>query len=115
MKSTLCAVALAATLLPVTEGCKKAQSQTAAQDRYGIGIDWPRLDSDFRDGDPAVQAGVASIKRSILYHQFPQAIANLEKLASNPSLTDPQKKILNDLRDQTRQVMANVSTSQPAQ
>jgi hypothetical protein len=114
MKSTLYAVFIVA-LLPVLEGCKKAQPQTAVQDRYGIGIEWPRLDSDFHDSDPAVQAAVASIKRSILYHQFAQAIAGLDRLASNSSLSDSQKKTVNDVRDQTQQVMTKAASVQPAQ
>lgn len=114
MKSTLCAVLLVA-MLSVIAGCKKPQSQTATQDRYGIGVEWPRLDTDFRDSEPVVQAAVASIKRSILYHQFPQAMAGLDRLASNPSLSDSQKKTVNELRDQTQQVMTKAASAQPAQ
>lgn len=102
-------------MFSVVEGCKKPQSQAAPQDRYGIGIDWPRLDSDFRDSEPGVQGAVASIKRSILYHQFPQAIAALDRLASNPSLSDSQKKTVNDLRDQAQQVMSKAASAQSAQ
>jgi len=98
-----------ATLLAIS-ACKKSQPQTATQDRYGIGIDWPRLDTEFRNSDTSVQAAVSTIKRSILYHQFPQAIADLEKLAGNPGLTDPQKKTVTELRDQTRQVIAKGSS-----
>src|ERR1051325_7902286 len=111
MKSLLCILALNAVLFS-TAGCKKAPSQTATVDRYGIGVDWPRLDTDFRDSEPAVQAAVAMIKRSILYHQFPKAITDLENLSSNPSLTEPQKKTLIALRDQTQQAMAKASSAQ---
>lgn len=115
MKLTLWLVVVTATLVFATEGCKKAQTQTATQDRFGIGVDWPKLDTEFHDSEPAVRAAVASIKRSILYHQFPNAIADLQRLSSNSTLTDAQKKILNDLRDQTRQVMASASSSPAAQ
>src|SRR5215831_13520204 len=116
MKPTLRALAVAIAILLGITGCKKSQSQTATRDRYGIGIDWPKLDTDFRDNSDAnVQAAVSAIKRSILYHQFPQAIADLERLASNPTLSDSQKKVLADLRDQTQQVMAKASLPQPAQ
>jgi hypothetical protein len=115
MKPIVRALGIALACLFVTSACKKSQSQAASQDRYGIGIDWPRLDTEFQNNDPAIQAATASIKRSILYHQFRQAIADLEKLATNPTLTDPQKKTLTDLRDQTQQVMAKGSPSRAAQ
>ena len=111
MKRILRALGIAFAFLFAISACKKSQPQTATQDRYGIGIDWPRLDTEFRNSDTSVQAAVSTIKRSILYHQFPQAIADLEKLAGNPTLTDPQKKTLTDLRDQTQQVMAKGTPS----
>lgn len=116
MKLITWVLALTTALLLGTAGCKKAQSQTAAQDRYGIGVDWPKLDTEFRDNsDPNVQATVDSIKRSILYHQYPQAVAGLEKLSGNPTLSEAQKKLLTDLRDQTQQVIAKAASPQPAQ
>lgn len=107
-------LAVAIALLVLTQACKKSGSQELTQDRFGIGVDWPRLDSEFRNSDPAIQSAAATIKRSILYHQFSQAIADLESLAANPALTDAQKKILTDLRSQTQQVMAKASP-QPGQ
>jgi hypothetical protein len=115
MKRILRALGIAFATLLAMSACKKSQPQTPTQDRYGIGIDWPRLDTEFRNSDTSVQATVATIKRSILYHQFPQAIADLEKLAGNPTLTDLQKKTLTDLRDQTQQVMAKSIPARPAQ
>ena len=116
MKLTLRVLAVAMAILFGIPGCKKSQTQTATRDRYGIGIDWPKLDTEFRDNsDPNVQAAVSAIKRSILYHQFPQAMADMQGLAGHPALTDSQKKLLNDLRDQTQEVMAKASSPPPAQ
>jgi hypothetical protein len=116
MKPIMRVVGIAFAFLFATSACKKSQPQTATRDRYGIGIDWPRLDTEFRDNtDPNVQAAISTIKRSILYHQFPQAIADMEKLAGNPTITNPQKKTLVDLRDQTQQVMAKGFSSRPVQ
>ena len=49
----------------------------------------------------------ALINRSLRYAQFPQAVAELGKLANNPNLSEPQKKVVNDLVEQTKQVIAN--------
>src|ERR1043166_4033265 len=99
MKPIMRALGTAFAFLIAISACKKSQPQTASQDRYGIGIDWPRLDTEFRNSEPNVQAAVSTIKRSILYHQFPQAIPDLKKLANNPTLTEPQKKTLTERRD----------------
>lgn len=113
MKSTAHLLVMTAAILLLFAGCKKTPSHT--EDRYGIGIDWPKLETEFRNNPPAVQAAASSIKRFILYHQFPQAIAALENLATNPTLTEAQKKILTDLRDQTQQAMTKAPPPQAAQ
>lgn len=45
-------------------------------------------------------------KACLRYGQFPQAMVQLDKLAHVPNLTEPQKKLVNDLLEQTKQVIA---------
>jgi hypothetical protein len=93
----VCSLALAA--------CQKAQPMAPTVDFYGVKVDWPRLDEVTNSGPDAL-ASVYMIKRAFRYEQFPQAMVELDKLSSNPNLNDPQKKIVNDLIDQTRQVIS---------
>jgi hypothetical protein len=45
-------------------------------------------------------------KAYLRFGQFPQAMVQLDKLAHVPNLTEPQKKLVNDLLEQTKQVVA---------
>ena len=50
-----------------------------------------------------VQASLNLVKRYFRYAQFPEALVELGKLSNNSNLTEPQKKLVNDLLTQTRQ------------
>jgi hypothetical protein len=88
-------------------GCKKEnQAPGPPQKFYGVQVDWLKLDPTFANASPEVQNGVLIVKRNFRYGMFPQAVAELEKLAKNPALTEPQKKLVGDLIEQTKQVIA---------
>ena len=88
-------------------GChKEAQQQIGPpQEFYSVKVDWPKLD-EVTNAGPDALASVYMIKRSFRYEQFPQAMVELDKLSGNPNLNEPQKKIVNDLIDQTKQVIS---------
>jgi hypothetical protein len=87
-------------------GCKKADQQGSAQQFYGINVDWPKLDAEFAKASSDVQDSVSLVKRFFRYGQFPQALMELDKLSNNPNLAESQKKLVNDLLEQTKQVVA---------
>ena len=105
---TICSVAFA--------GCKKAEEAPGPTPvYYGVKmVDLPKLDTDFVNASQDVQASVSMVKRFLRYAQFPQAVAELGKLANNPNLSEPQKKVVEGLIEQTKQVIAN-SKAPPAQ
>ena len=89
-------------------GCKKAEDEPGPTPvYYGVRVDLPKLDSEFTNANQEVQASARLAKQCLRYAQVPQALAELEKLARNTSLTGPQKKVVEDLIKQTRQVIAN--------
>ncbi len=75
-------------------------------DFHGVKVDWPKLDTDFADTDPEVQNAAYMAKRHIRYQRFADALVELEKLSSNPKLTEAQKKLVADLLEQTKQAAA---------
>lgn len=88
-------------------GCNKSGNATPPKtDYYGVTVDWPKLDTEFVNGDPAVQDAAFMAKRHIRYERFPQALVELNKLAQNPGLSEPQKKVVSALIEQTKQVIA---------
>ena len=87
-------------------GCKKSDpSQESAQAYHGIQVDWTKFDAEFANAGPDVQGSVTSVKRFFRYAQFPEALVELDKLSNIPNLTDPQKKLVNDLIEQTKKAI----------
>src|SRR5438067_450519 len=87
-------------------GCKKSeQSSGPAQEYYGVKLNWSQLNTAFTNASPEVQNDAYLAVRAFRYSQFPQAMVQLEKVASSPSLTDAQKALINELIEQTKQVI----------
>jgi len=55
----------------------------------GTKVDAPQRDVAFANAGPAAQASTAMFKRFFRYGQDPQAFAELDQLARQPSLTGP--------------------------
>jgi hypothetical protein len=99
-------LALAGSLLAFA-GCKKAEQPAESSPEYnGVRVDWPKLDMVFTNVSPELQGGVSLVRHAFRYGQLSQAIAELDKLASNPKLTEPQRTLVNDLLAQTKQAIA---------
>ena len=96
---------LLAGLLPLA-GCGKSKTEAAPTQPDPPVMQLPKLSEAFVSPSSAQQPLVAEAYRSVRYSQYPQALAALDKLASDPSLTEPQKKAVNDLIQSIKQAMA---------
>ena len=107
MKASSGVCALLVLCLLAFASCKKS-SQTVAlnTEYYGVKVDWPKLDAEFANSDPELQSSAYMAQRHIRYSRFPQALMELDRLSRNPKLTESQKKVVNGLIEQTRQVLA---------
>ena len=115
MRTTHCFAALFTICALAFVGCRKSgHAQTESPEYFGVKVDWPKLDEVFINASPDVEASVSLVKRAFRYGQYPQAVAPLDALSRNPNLTEGQKKLINDLVEQTRQVIAKMP-SRPAQ
>jgi hypothetical protein len=93
--------------LLASPSCKRSNKTVAPNTEYsGVKVDWPRLDAEFAASDQQLQAEAYMAKRHIRYSQFPQALVELDKLSRNPGLSESQKKAVNELLEQTKQVIA---------
>jgi hypothetical protein len=98
---------LLALCLSAFVGCRKSdQTEAPNTEYYGVKVEWPKLDTEFAHSDPGLQASADMAKRHIRYSRFPQAEMELDKLLKDPRLTESQKKVVSDLREQTKQAMA---------
>jgi hypothetical protein len=113
MKAIIGVWAALAICFLASAGCKKSSSPAPPKtDYYGVTVDWRKLDTEFVNNDPAVQDGAYMAKRHIRYERFPQALVELDKLVRNPGLSEPQKKVVNELIEQTKQVIAKTPPAQ---
>ena len=92
-------------------GCSK-QKPTAPV-LQGVTIDSPRLREAFSTASPELQTAAAEVAMGVRYHDYPRAMAGLDKLANTPSLTEPQKKVVGEVTEQVKQAAAK-DTAQPA-
>ena len=89
-------------------GCKKAEDEPGpAPVYYGVKVDLPKLDAEFAKAGPEIQANVALAKQALRYAQVQPALDALVKVSQDPALTENQKKVINELIGQVKQVIAN--------
>lgn len=105
MSSKTIAVLLALSLLGFV-GCKKSAKTTMVNTEFnGVQIDWPKLSTEFNDSEPDLSSAADLAVRYIRYSEFPQAMEQLNKLSQNPKLTEAQKKVVDTIIEQTKQVI----------
>ncbi len=93
-------------------GCKKGDAgppQGTVQ-MAGVNIDLPKLDTEFQNASPEVRSSVVQVKTLFRGGRLAQMVKELDNLSKNPSLTESQKKLVNDLIGQVGQVMAKIPT-----
>ncbi|MBI3850612.1 MAG: hypothetical protein HY298_10135 [Verrucomicrobia bacterium] len=96
---------LTSCLLGLAACNKTDQAKQSAQAYHGIQVDWTKFDAEFASAGPDVQGNISSLKRFFRYGQFPEALVELDKLSSNSALTESQKKLVNDLIEQTKKAI----------
>jgi len=93
-------------------GCgKKEPPVQEAQDIGGVKVDVPKLMQEFVTAPPDVLDSVHQAQASIRYGQYEKSLQSLDKVANAPNLTDSQKKVVNDVIEQMKQVIAKVGPS----
>ena len=106
MNTTNCIPIILVAALLAFAGCGRSQPKTN-QAQPGLPMtELPKFSEAFVSPTPAQQPTVSEAYRSVRYGQYPQALAALDKLASDPTLTEPQKKAVNDLIQSVKQAMA---------
>src|SRR5690348_9122100 len=93
---------LAATLL-VSAGCKK-QRVEPVQKEGGVSIDMRQIYDLSHGSSPEVQAAVGRLETEIRYSQYVQALADLDKIANDPSLSADKKKEAQDLIEKVKEL-----------
>jgi hypothetical protein len=93
-------------------GCGKAK-QPPPPVQNGVTIDLPKLREAFAPANPELQSLVAEVVRGVRYEEFVAALVALDKLANNPGLTEPQKKIVGEVINQVKQLANKAAPAPP--
>ena len=98
-------------------GCGKSGGSAAPPPAAsGTTLDIEKLQQAFPSATPEIQDDIRKVKFASRYTQWKNAEEALDKLAAEPSLTDPQKQIVNDLMEQAKKLEAAAPTpAAPAQ
>ena len=109
MKTTSWMVIILLTgVLALVGGCGKSTPKAQdGEEVNGVKVEMAKFQRELGSAsDAKVQFGVSMVVVRFKVGEYTTVLAELNKLANNPSLTEPQKKIVADLTEQTKQVMA---------
>ena len=105
---------LAAALLTVV-GCGKSETPPAPQ-MQGVTVDIPKLTQAFENASQEIKTTVTSVGFNARYGKYEDALMALDKLANDPNVNEAQKKVVNQVIEQVKQ-LANAAppAAAPAQ
>jgi cell pole-organizing protein PopZ len=72
----------------------------------GVNVDTPRLMAEFVNASPELQRPVNEAVTKIRYKQYLQAMMGLDEVLKRPDLNDKQKKLVAQVIDQLKEVIA---------
>jgi hypothetical protein len=114
MKIISTLVGLSACLLVVGSGCGKPAPPPAPQ-VDGVTVDLPKLNEAFVDANRDLKTAATMVGFNIRYKKYEDALMALDKLANDPAVTEPQKKIVNDVIEQVKKLAGAAPAAAPAQ
>lgn len=97
---------LTAAALALT-GCSKPSTPASAI--AGPMAKAANLQKAFPAAGPGLKASLDKIASDIRYGEYPAVLAELEKVAVDPSLTDDQKKAVSDTTEEVKKAMTSVA------
>ncbi len=92
-------------------GCGK--SDKSAAQGMPQGIDLLKFQQAFPSPTPEQQGSLEKVISGVRYRLYPQALQALEKLATDQTLTEPQKKAVNDLIEGIKQTLSSAAPPAP--
>jgi hypothetical protein len=114
MKSIQLLLAFAAASLLVVAGCGKSDKTPMAPQLKGVTVDIPKLTEAFANSSQDLRSTATQVGFNIRYGKYEEALMALDKLASDPAVTEDQKKVVNTLIEQAKK-LAGATPAAPAQ
>jgi len=104
---------LIAAALLLAGGCGKSSAPMAPQVN-GVTVDLPKLTEAFANSSQELKSTQTQVGFNIRYGKYEEALMALDKLASDPAVTEDQKKVVNIVIEQVKK-LAGATPAAPAQ
>ena len=72
----------------------------------GVKVDTPRLMAEFVNASPQLQTPVNEAVTNMRYRKYLEAMMGLDQVLKSPGLNDKQKKLITQVMDQLKEVLA---------
>ena len=100
-----CSTLLALGLMLLTS-CSKAPPAPTAPEINGVKCDFPKLQKTFEASSSEIQQHVSEAVQGVRYGMYDKSLEALDTLANDPNVTADQKKVVNELIEAMKQVIA---------
>jgi hypothetical protein len=106
--------ALIAAAFLLATGCGKSDKTPPAPQMNGVTVDLPKLTEAFVNSSQELKATETQVGFNLRYGKYEDALMALDKLASDPAVTEDQKKVVNTVIEQVKK-LAGATPAAPAQ
>ena len=111
MKTTNWILSVFAVGMLVLCGCGKSGSTADKNLEANPAI---KFSQAFTAPSPELQASISKVMLSVRYGQYPEAIVELDKLVNDATLTEAQKKAVNDMIEHVKKAASGGGAAPPA-
>lgn len=87
-------------------GCNKSQPVAAVPEIEGVKVDFPKLQKTFENSSGEIQQHVSDAVQGVRYRMYDRTLEALDALANDANVTADQKKVVNELIEGMKQVVA---------
>jgi hypothetical protein len=115
MKTIIPLTGLLAASLMLVAGCGNSDKTPPAPQVNGVTVDIPKLTQAFADASPELKSTATQVGFNIRYGKYEDALMALDKLANDPNVTEPQKKVVAEVIEQAKKLANAAPAAAPAQ
>jgi hypothetical protein len=88
-------------------GCNRTPAPPKVTNVNGVAVAMPELVQSLNTNTaPEIRQSITKMAYGLRYRDMPSVLAELDKLASSPALTDAQKKLVAEVTEQVKQAQS---------
>jgi hypothetical protein len=104
MKNLILPLGVVLGVLVLAAGCSKGDKNPPAAQFSGVTVDLPKLTEAFANASQEVRTTVNQVGFNIRYTKYEDALMALDKLLNDPSTTEDQKKVVNQVIEEVKKL-----------